>query len=163
MKKWGGFKWVGQSLFETWIFIAYQYIKNQGDAEDIVQEAFVKIWKNLKKFDQSKKFKVWFYEIIKNTAIDYVRKYRDISFTEWEQTTGREIDHMLSDNEELSTQIDQELAYGSYTKVSHLFKLRSLCGQTVIISFNLTSLFTMGRTHFNRSSSMFLGIFTLIN
>lgn len=98
-------------------FIAYQYTKNQAEAEDIVQDIFVKIWQKIKKFDQQKKFKSWFYEIAKNTSLDHLRKRQDISFTEWEQTTGREINQLLVDNQELNNQIDQDLAYNYVNQV----------------------------------------------
>lgn len=59
---------------------AYKYAGNKEEAEDITQEAFVKVWKNLKKFDQTKSFKAWVFSIAKNTAIDFLRKKRNSSF-----------------------------------------------------------------------------------
>ena len=35
----------------------YGYLKNSDDAEDITQEACVRMWKNIKKFDAQKSFK----------------------------------------------------------------------------------------------------------
>jgi RNA polymerase sigma-70 factor (ECF subfamily) len=35
----------------------YRYVGNAADAEDIAQEAFIKVWRNLKKFDERKNFK----------------------------------------------------------------------------------------------------------
>lgn len=99
-------------------FIAYQCSQNQTDAEDIVQEIFVKIWQKLNKFDSERKFKAWFYEVAKNTALDYIRKRKEISFTEWEQTIGQEIDNLLFKNEVLSSQIDQDIANQSLQKAT---------------------------------------------
>lgn len=99
-------------------FIAYQYTNEQFTAEDITQEIFVKLWQNLKKFDTSRKFKAWFYQLAKNTALDNIKKRRDITFSEWEQNTGHEIEEYLFSNEELSNQIDQDLANRSLTEAS---------------------------------------------
>lgn len=62
-----------------------RYIGNAIDAEDITQEVFVKTWRNLKKFNQQKKFKTWLFAIAKNTCFDYLRKRRFISFSAIEE------------------------------------------------------------------------------
>jgi RNA polymerase sigma-70 factor (ECF subfamily) len=54
-------------------FIA-QILSYGGEAEDATQETFIKVWKNLKKFDTTKKFKPWLFQIAKNTALDYRRR-----------------------------------------------------------------------------------------
>jgi RNA polymerase sigma-70 factor (ECF subfamily) len=59
----------------------YGYIENQQDTEDIVQEVFIKTWRNLKKFDKSKSFKTWIFTIAKNTTIDFLRKKQTISLS----------------------------------------------------------------------------------
>ncbi len=51
-----------------------RYTGNSQDAEDIAQEVFIKVWRNLKKFDQQKSFKTWIFSIAKNTSIDWLRK-----------------------------------------------------------------------------------------
>ncbi|MFA5087376.1 MAG: RNA polymerase sigma factor [Candidatus Paceibacterota bacterium] len=70
---------------------AYSYCGNSAEAEDITQEAFVKIWKNIKKFDQKKKFKPWLFEIAKNTAIDFSRKKKSIPFSRFENDKGENV------------------------------------------------------------------------
>ncbi|HSX48850.1 MAG TPA: RNA polymerase sigma factor [Candidatus Saccharimonadales bacterium] len=42
--------------------------------EDILQETFLKIYKNIDKFDIKRKFSTWAFEIAKNTAISHLRK-----------------------------------------------------------------------------------------
>lgn len=44
------------------------------DTEDILQEVFIKVYKNLNGFDQSMKFSTWIYQITHNTVIDAIRK-----------------------------------------------------------------------------------------
>ena len=53
-----------------------QFVGYGATAEDIVQETFIKVWKSLKKFDQTKKYKPWLYRIARNTAFDYLRKHK---------------------------------------------------------------------------------------
>lgn len=56
--------------------IAYRIIFSKEDAEDIVQEAFLKLWQKRISWDPNKevKFTTWFYKIIVNLCIDHNRK-----------------------------------------------------------------------------------------
>ena len=49
--------------------LAYRYVRDVDDAEDVAQEAFFRVWKNLKRFDANKNFKTWLFVIAKNTAV----------------------------------------------------------------------------------------------
>ncbi len=70
---------------------AYRYVGNVQEAEDIAQEVFVKVWKNLKKpalslskgFDPKKgNFKAWIFTIAKNTAFDFLKKKKSLQFSD---------------------------------------------------------------------------------
>jgi RNA polymerase sigma-70 factor, ECF subfamily len=69
----------------------YRYTGNAQDSEDATQETFVKVWRNLKKFDQNKKFKTWIFAIAKNTAIDFLKKKKAIPFSKVENEKGENI------------------------------------------------------------------------
>lgn len=58
-----------------------RYTGNQDTASDITQETFVKVWKNIKSFDQTKSFRTWIFIIAKRTAIDELRKQKAIPFS----------------------------------------------------------------------------------
>lgn len=53
-------------------------IGNRDAAQDVTQEVFVKVWKNFKSYDQSKSFKTWIFTIAKNTALDHLKKKREL-------------------------------------------------------------------------------------
>lgn len=69
----------------------YRYVGNEQEAEDITQEVFVKVWRNLKKFDQNKKFKTWIFSIAKNTSIDWLKKKKAIPFSNFENEEGENL------------------------------------------------------------------------
>ena len=54
--------------------ICIRYSKNQMDAEDILQEAFVKLFNNLHKFRGDGSFDGWVRRIFVNTAIEHIRR-----------------------------------------------------------------------------------------
>lgn len=79
------------------ITIAYRVCNNKQDAEDIVQNAFVKAFHNLHTFRSDSKFSTWFYRIVYNTAVTQLKSsvfstefvdYKQIdgnnSFSEWD-------------------------------------------------------------------------------
>ena len=69
----------------------YWYVGNAQDAQDITQDAFVKAWRNLKKFDRQKSFTTWLFAIAKNTAIDFLKKRKAVPFSEFENIEGKNI------------------------------------------------------------------------
>ena len=54
--------------------VAMGVVKNEDDALDAVQEAFVKVHKNIHKFQGSSAFYTWLYRIVMNVSIDHVRR-----------------------------------------------------------------------------------------
>lgn len=56
------------------INIANSLSGNAADAEDIAQEAFLKVYHNLKDFRNQARFSSWLYRITLNTAYDHLRK-----------------------------------------------------------------------------------------
>ena len=49
---------------------------NSGDAEDAAQEVFVKVWRNIGKYDEQRTFSTWVLSIATNHCIDQIRKRR---------------------------------------------------------------------------------------
>jgi RNA polymerase sigma-70 factor (ECF subfamily) len=54
--------------------IALKFTGSPEDAEDVTQEVFTKIWKNLEAFKYQSTLKTWIYRIAMNSCIDYSRK-----------------------------------------------------------------------------------------
>ncbi len=66
----------------------YRLTSDSSEPDDLAQITFIKAWKNLKCFDQSKSFKIWLFTIAKNTAYDYLKKKKTIPFSFFEDTEG---------------------------------------------------------------------------
>jgi RNA polymerase sigma-70 factor (ECF subfamily) len=54
--------------------IALRVLRNVEDAEDISQEALIKVFKNIQNFNMQSTFKVWMYRIVVNACLDFKRK-----------------------------------------------------------------------------------------
>lgn len=58
---------------------AYRQCHNQEEAEDCVQEAFLKLWKNPHTWDETRgaKFTTWFYRVVVNLVISRGRRKKE--------------------------------------------------------------------------------------
>ena len=54
--------------------LAFSYVKNVDDALDIVQESIYKAFSSIDSLKEPSHIKTWFYRIIVNTALDFLRK-----------------------------------------------------------------------------------------
>ncbi|MCC5910569.1 MAG: sigma-70 family RNA polymerase sigma factor [Clostridiaceae bacterium] len=54
--------------------LAYSYVKNKEDALDIVQESICKSISSMESLKELTYIKTWFYKIIVNTSLDFLRK-----------------------------------------------------------------------------------------
>lgn len=57
--------------------VAVAVVKNEFDAEEVVQEAFIKAFKNLKTFKGKSEFKTWLYRIVINEAFKRLQKEKN--------------------------------------------------------------------------------------
>jgi len=54
--------------------IAYRYIGNREEAEDLAQEAFLKVFRSIQSFRGEAAFSTWLYHIVSNVCRDALRK-----------------------------------------------------------------------------------------
>src|SRR5690606_30964738 len=53
-------------------------VQSRPDAEEVAQDAFVKAYHNLARFNREARFSTWLYRIVFNTAISYRRKQKHV-------------------------------------------------------------------------------------
>jgi len=56
--------------------VALRLTKNHDDAEDVVQEAMLKAWRNMGRFEGRAAFSTWIHRIVVNAALDRLRSRR---------------------------------------------------------------------------------------
>lgn len=66
--------------------IAYYHVGFWEDAEEIAQDAFIRVFKGVKKFQGKAKFSTWFYRILINLCHDYHRKKKRKTFVSLSET-----------------------------------------------------------------------------
>lgn len=103
--------------------LALSMVRNEADATDIAQDAFVRAWNSIGKFKRNASFYTWIYRITTNLCIDFARKRKRQPTAEFEETIERETDanvvrppssnpspRLEAERGELRQQIDEALA-----------------------------------------------------
>lgn len=67
---------------------AYQMVGRRDDAEDIVQEAFVRAYQNLHRYRDEAKFTTWLLRIVTNLCTDEARKNQRRNVLEQQEAAG---------------------------------------------------------------------------
>lgn len=92
---------------EPMLGICYRYTKSIRDAEDVLQEGFVKVFRNLHQYKSEGELGAWIRRIMINTALNFLkrnRKYQaDMAFT------GEHM-HPVTDDDPEMTMNSKELA-----------------------------------------------------
>ncbi len=119
-----------RALFEqvgpVMMTVCRRYATSNADAEDILQESFIKIFRSFDQFDESKgPLMAWIRRIVVNTAIQYWRKWhKNIAFVAEEYIPETQVwsDGELKMNEEAILQVISELPPG-FRMVFNLFAI----------------------------------------
>ncbi len=82
--------------------LCYRMLSDAAEAEDAAQEAFLKAYHNLTRYDQNRSFKTWLLSIASNHCIDRLRKRR-MHFTSIDEPTPATLS--LSSDDPLPEQV----------------------------------------------------------
>lgn len=112
--------------------IAYNLAGNLEDAKDILQEAFIKMYLKIKGFQQKSRFSTWFYRIVVNCALDFLRKRKragrifvEVSDDRDGKKPGLEVPDLSF--EPRRAQMAKEFAKELEERIGRLSKMQKLC------------------------------------
>jgi len=110
--------------------VCYRYTKSLADAEDVLQEGFVRVFKNLHQYRQQGELGAWIRRIMVTSALNFLKKnaryQNDLAFDKIEMhPVTDENPDLLLDTKELASLI-QQLPTGYQT----IFNLHAVEGYT---------------------------------
>ncbi len=134
-------------------WIAYNLVGDAEDATDLAQEAFIRVFKSLDRFDQKFNFYTWLYRIVVNLSIDHLRKVKKHEAVSLDDFPVEP--EMINDPEkplkdaELAKQIEQVLALlpEKYRTVIVLRDVHELSCEEIAKIINCTNATTRWRLH----------------
>jgi len=70
----------------------YRFVRDRSLAEDLAQEGFLRVYQRLGTYDPERKFSSWFFQVLRNITIDYLRVNRlpTASLDELQDESGRQ-------------------------------------------------------------------------
>ncbi|MBN1221718.1 MAG: sigma-70 family RNA polymerase sigma factor [Candidatus Aminicenantes bacterium] len=74
-------------------YVALAFVHNQQDALDISQDAFIRAFRRIKKFDIERPFFPWLYKILKNLCFDHFKKRRRLNEVPLENVRVLKVEH----------------------------------------------------------------------
>lgn len=100
-------RWAQQALYEEYypkmMGICLRYSNNEEDALDILHEGFIKIFRNISKYQSGTSLTAWIRRIMVNTAIDFYRRNIRRRTEDIDQAT-----HLSSDETDAISQCGQK-------------------------------------------------------
>lgn len=85
--------------------LAYSYVRHQQNALDIVQDAIQKAWLKQNTLANPESIKSWFYRIVVNTSLDFLRREKKIQWV-----SDEEIGMTATQTYDLARELDLERA-----------------------------------------------------
>lgn len=71
-------------------------VRDSDVAEDVVQDALIKAYLGIRKYDPERSFSTWAYKIVTNCALDYLRKKKDQSLDDLLEVPAEEVNHLIA-------------------------------------------------------------------
>ncbi|NNL93879.1 MAG: RNA polymerase sigma factor [Saprospiraceae bacterium] len=87
-------KEVYEQYFGAMVGVAMRYVRTKEDAYEVLNEAFLQVFKSIKSFNEKGSLKAWISRIVFHTAIDHVRK--NLKYQEMNLVSNEE--HQISVN-----------------------------------------------------------------
>ena len=95
----------------------FRFVRDRALAEDLAQEGFLRVYQRLNTFDPERKFSSWFFQVLRNITIDYLRINRLPTSSLDELTEagnqGATVDRDSASPEELAGQSELATAMGA--------------------------------------------------
>ncbi len=96
--------------YETKVFgVIYYMMRNKNEVEDIAQEVFIKVFKNLRKFKGDSSLYTWIYKITVNLCLDELKKRKKVVYLDEKvEVNDSELEIQLSSNEKDQAKLYEE-------------------------------------------------------
>ncbi|MCD8053029.1 MAG: sigma-70 family RNA polymerase sigma factor [Lachnospiraceae bacterium] len=104
-----GFGFLYQNTYKSKLYLALQYMKNEEDARDILQDAYMKAFTKLDSLQDPERFPAWLGQIVANTAKNALVRKNPILFSDVPSDAEEEPFEFHIEDEDVSRQ--PELSY----------------------------------------------------
>lgn len=112
----------------------YRFIRDRALAEDLAQEGFLRVYQRLNTYDPQRKFSSWFFQVLRNITIDYLRvnRVRTASLDELEDEGHR---GAAADRESVSPEQAAQQGELAFAMEAALSRIRPEYREVVVLRY----------------------------
>ena len=104
-----GFKLLVKKYKEKVYWHVRRIVVSHDDANDVVQNTFIKIWENLDSFHGDSKLYTWIYRIAINESINFINKKKSALFISIDELNENFLDNLKADTNFKGDEIERQL------------------------------------------------------
>lgn len=104
-----GFRFLYEATYQSKYYLAVQYMKNEEEARDVLQDAYIRAFSRLDSLQEAHAFPGWLGRIVANTAKNRLVKNKPVLFAQ--QCPGNDTEEFEASIEDEDISIHPELAY----------------------------------------------------
>jgi RNA polymerase sigma-70 factor (ECF subfamily) len=138
-----------QAFYGKMMSVCRRYTSDNDQAKDILQDGFIKVFRNLERFNFEGSFEGWIRRIIVNTAIDFTRKQKTAQQASNETKPIEEYSDRISEEEEEEIPEEMTLEIGdiregmdqlspAYRNVFNLYVFENYSHQEIAETLNIS-------------------------
>ena len=86
-----GYNFLYQQTYQKSYYVALKYMKQEEEAADVLQDAYIKAFQNLDQLQEPDKFPGWFSKIVASKALDELRKKKAVLFSQMQTEDSEEV------------------------------------------------------------------------
>ncbi len=124
--RWSAFEVLVRRYQDEFHRLAWSYLKSDADAQDVVQMAFLKMYRKLQSYRGDASFKNWAYRIVINTALSRIRRHK-----RHREVALEAVCPSLEDVEQLSTDPTHWASYQWEARADDIVAHRELRGRII--------------------------------
>ena len=88
--------------------LAMRLLANREEAEEVVQDAFVRAFRSLGRFRGDSQFTTWFYRILHNVAISTLKRRGKVQHIPYEEDAGLDLEETADDARDVLAEVEQQ-------------------------------------------------------
>ena len=93
-----GFEQIVRQYSEKLYWTVRRIVINHDDANDVLQNVFIKVWKSIGDFEQRASLSTWLYRIAVNESLDFLRRQKDTASIDESGAGANIANHLLADD-----------------------------------------------------------------
>jgi RNA polymerase sigma factor (sigma-70 family) len=139
--------------------VCLRYVSDYEHAEDVLQDGFIKVFKNLDKFKHEGSFEGWIRRTMINTSLDYLRKGKNAPI----DTDISEAEYLASDSEKSLSKLREEEIMAlvqkmptGYRTVFNLYAIEGYSHQEIADELGVTE--STSKTQYKKARNYLMNI-----